>query len=81
MQISQHVELKFVTQVGGESEITKSFSWLQALLNQILMLYLKIRLIISEKLNKDVILSGASPEQAAEEVNKIVVAAGKKTWS
>jgi len=39
--------------------------------------YLKI-LIISEKLSKDIILSGVSSEQAAEEVNKIVVALAKK---
>ena len=36
------------------------------------------RICPSKKLSKDVILSGASPEQAAEEVNKIVVAVAKK---
>ena len=67
---------EILTQVGGESELPKALVG-ASLAQSNLDAYLKI-LIISEKLNKDVILSGASPEQAAEEVNKIVVAVAKK---
>jgi FKBP-type peptidyl-prolyl cis-trans isomerase (trigger factor) len=67
---------EILSQVGGEAELPKalvSASLAQSNLDS----YLKI-LIISEKLSKDIILSGVSSEQAAEEVNKIVVALAKK---
>jgi len=67
---------EILSQVGGEAELPKALvgaSLAQSNLNA----YLKI-LIISEKLSKDIILSGVSSEQAAEEVNKIVVALAKK---
>ena len=67
---------EILTQIGGESELPKALVG-ASLAQSNLDAYLKI-LIISEKLSKDVILSGASPEQAAEEVNKIVVAVAKK---
>ena len=67
---------EILTQVGGESELPKALVG-ASLAQSNLDAYLKI-LIISEKLSKDVILSGVSSEQAAEEVNKIVVAVAKK---
>ena len=67
---------EILTQVGGESELPKALVG-ASLAQSNLDAYLKI-LIISEKLSKDIILSGVSSEQAAEEVNKIVVAVAKK---
>jgi hypothetical protein len=67
---------EILSQVGGESELPKALVS-ASLAQSNLDAYLKI-LIISEKLSKDVILSGISSEQAAEEVNKIVVVAAKK---
>lgn len=67
---------EILTQVGGEAELPKALVG-ASLAPSNLDAYLKI-LIISEKLSKDIILSGVSSEQAAEEVNKIVVAVAKK---
>lgn len=67
---------EILTQVGGEAELPKALVS-ASLAQSNLDAYLKI-LIISEKLSKDIILSGISSEQAAEEVNKIVVAVAKK---
>ena len=67
---------EILTQVGGEAELPKALVG-ASLAQSNLDAYLKI-LIISEKLSKDIILSGISSEQAAEEVNKIVVAVAKK---
>ena len=67
---------EILSQVGGEAELPKALVS-ASLAQSNLDAYLKI-LIISEKLSKDIILSGVSSEQAAEEVNKIVVAAAKK---
>lgn len=67
---------EILTQVGGEAELPKALVS-ASLAQSNLDAYLKI-LIISEKLSKDIILSGVSSEQAAEEVNKIVVAVAKK---
>ena len=67
---------EILSQVGGEAELPKA-SVGASLAQSNLDAYLKI-LIISEKLSKDIILSGVSSEQAAEEVNKIVVALAKK---
>jgi FKBP-type peptidyl-prolyl cis-trans isomerase (trigger factor) len=67
---------EILSQVGGEAELPKALVG-ASLAQSNLDAYLKI-LIISEKLSKDIILSGVSSEQAAEEVNKIVVALAKK---
>ena len=67
---------EILSQVGGEAELPKALVS-ASLAQSNLDAYLKI-LIISEKLSKDIILSGVSSEQAAEEVNKIVVAVAKK---
>ena len=67
---------EILSQVGGEAELPKALVS-ASLAQSNLDAYLKI-LIISEKLSKDIILSGVSSEQAAEEVNKIVVALAKK---
>lgn len=67
---------EILSQVGGEAELPKALVG-ASLAQSNLDAYLKI-LIISEKLSKDIILSGVSSEQAAEEVNKIVVAVAKK---
>lgn len=67
---------EILSQVGGEAELPKALVG-ASLAKSNLDAYLKI-LIISEKLSKDIILSGVSSEQAAEEVNKIVVALAKK---
>ena len=67
---------EILSQVGGEAELPKALVG-ASLAQSNLDAYLKI-LIISEKLSKDIILSGVSSEQAAEEVNKTVVALAKK---
>jgi len=67
---------EILSQVGGEAELPKALVG-ASLAQSNLDAYLKI-LIISEKLSKDIILSGVSSEQVAEEVNKIVVALAKK---
>ena len=67
---------EILSQVGGEAELPKALVG-ASLAQSNLDAYLKI-LIISEKLNEDIVLSGVSSEQAAEEVNKIVVALAKK---
>lgn len=67
---------EILSQVGSEAELPKALVS-ASLAQSNLDAYLKI-LIISEKLSKDIILSGVSSEQAAEEVNKIVVALAKK---
>ena len=67
---------EILSQVGGEAELPKALVG-ASLAQSNLDAYLKI-LIISEKLSKDIILSGVSSEQVAEEVNKIVVALAKQ---
>jgi hypothetical protein len=67
---------EILSQVGGEAELPKALVG-ASLAQSNLDAYLKI-LIISEKLNKDIVLSGVSSEQVAEEVNKIVVALAKQ---
>ena len=67
---------EILSQVGGEAELPKALVG-ASLAQSNLDAYLKI-LIISEKLNEDIVLSGVSSEQVAEEVNKIVVALAKK---
>jgi hypothetical protein len=67
---------EILSQVGGEAELPKALVG-ASLAQSNLDAYLKI-LIISEKLNEDIVLSGVSSEQVAEEVNKIVVALAKQ---
>ena len=67
---------EIVTQVGGEAELPKALASSNLAASN-LEPYIKVRLII-DKLTSDLIALGVSPEQASEEVSRLIVEAAKK---
>jgi hypothetical protein len=67
---------EIVTQVGGEAELPKALASSNLAASN-LDPYIKVRLII-DKLTSDPIALGVSPEQASEEVSRLIVEAAKK---
>ena len=67
---------EIVTQVGGEAELPKALASSNLAASN-LEPYIKVRLII-DKLTSDLVALGVSPEQASEEVSKLIVATAKK---
>ena len=65
-----------VAQVGGEAELPKALASSNLAASN-LEPYIKVRLII-DKLTSDLVELGVSPEQASEEVSKLIVATAKK---
>jgi hypothetical protein len=67
---------EIVAQVGGEAELPKALASSNLAASN-LEPYIKVRLII-DKLTSDLVELGVSPEQASEEVSKLIVATAKK---
>ena len=67
---------EIVAQVGGEAELPKALASSNLAASN-LEPYIKVRLII-DKLTSDLVALGVSPEQASEEVSKLIVATAKK---
>ena len=67
---------EIVTQVGGEAELPKALASSNLAASN-LEPYIKVRLII-DKLTSDLVALGVSPEQASEEVSRLIVEAAKK---
>lgn len=67
---------EIVAQVGGEKELSKALVG-SNLAPSNFEPYIKVRLII-DKLTSNFIEVGATPEQASEEVSRLIVAAAKK---
>jgi len=67
---------EIVAQVGGEAELPKALASSNLAASN-LDPYIKVRLII-DKLTSDLVELGVSPEQASEEVSKLIVATAKK---
>ena len=67
---------EIVAQVGGEAELPKALASSNLAASN-LEPYIKVRLII-DKLTSDLIALGVSPEQASEEVSRLIVEAAKK---
>ena len=67
---------EIVAQVGGEAELPKALASSNLAASN-LEPYIKVRLII-DKLTSDLVELGVSPEQASEEVSRLIVEAAKK---